>query len=124
MRDKVVSAAEAVAIIRSGDMVATSGFVGVGTPEAILMALEKRFLESGEPRDLGLLFAAAPGDIFAAWPQVTPASGSSWAEGSAGFTGRDAAGCETGGASFGAFRFSSSACRSFHFLVPYSTGFP
>ena len=62
MRDKVVSAAEAVAIIRSGDMVATSGFVGVGTPEAILMALEKRFLESGEPRDLGLLFAAAPGD--------------------------------------------------------------
>ncbi|MGF7208913.1 propionate CoA-transferase [Skermanella aerolata] len=62
IRDKVVSADEAVAIIRSGDMVATSGFVGVGTPDAIFTALEKRFLSSAEPRDLGLLFAAAPGD--------------------------------------------------------------
>ena len=61
-RDKVVSAAEAVAIVRPGDMVATSGFVGVGTPDAIFAALEKRFLASAEPRDLGLLFAAAPGD--------------------------------------------------------------
>ena len=47
IRDKVVSADEAVAIIRSGDMVATSGFVGVGTPDAIFVALEKRFLASG-----------------------------------------------------------------------------
>ena len=62
MRDKVVSAAEAVAIVRPGDMVATSGFVGVGTPDAIFVALEQRFLATGEPRDLGLLFAAAPGD--------------------------------------------------------------
>jgi propionate CoA-transferase len=62
IRDKVVSADEAVAIIRSGDMVATSGFVGVGTPDAIFAALEKRFLASAEPKDLGLLFAAAPGD--------------------------------------------------------------
>jgi propionate CoA-transferase len=62
VRDKVVSAAEAVAIIRPGDMVATSGFVGVGTPDAVFMALEERFLAMGQPRDLGLLFAAAPGD--------------------------------------------------------------
>ena len=62
MRNKVVSAAEAVAIIRQGDMVATSGFVGVGTPEAVYLALEERFLETGQPRNLGLLFAAAPGD--------------------------------------------------------------
>ena len=62
VRDKVVSAAEAVAIIRPGDMVATSGFVGVGTPDAIFVALEQRFLATGQPRDLGLLFAAAPGD--------------------------------------------------------------
>ena len=62
MRDKVVSAAEAVAIIRPGDMIATSGFVGVGTPDAIFVALEERFLATGQPRDLGLLFAAAPGD--------------------------------------------------------------
>ncbi len=53
VRDKVVSAAEAVAIIRPGDMVATSGFVGVGTPDAIFVALEERFLATGQPRDLG-----------------------------------------------------------------------
>jgi propionate CoA-transferase len=62
VRDKVVSAAEAVAIVRSGDMVATSGFVGVGTPDAVFVALEERFLATAQPRDLGLLFAAAPGD--------------------------------------------------------------
>ena len=33
MRNKIVDAAEAVAIIRSGDTVASSGFVGVGTPD-------------------------------------------------------------------------------------------
>ena len=37
MRDKVVTAAEAVAIIRPGDMIATSGFVAVGTPNATLL---------------------------------------------------------------------------------------
>ena len=62
MRNKVVSAAEAVALIRTGDMIATSGFVGIGTPDEVYLALERRFLDTGEPRDLGLLFAAAPGD--------------------------------------------------------------
>src|SRR5258707_14126504 len=62
MRNKVVDAAEAVAIIRSGDTVASSGFVGVGTPDEIIRALERRFVATGEPRDLTLVFAAAPGD--------------------------------------------------------------
>jgi acyl CoA:acetate/3-ketoacid CoA transferase alpha subunit len=62
MRNKIVDAAEAVAIIRSGDTVASSGFVGVGTPDEIIRALERRFIETGEPRDLTLVFAAAPGD--------------------------------------------------------------
>ncbi|GLS30281.1 propionate CoA-transferase [Mesorhizobium albiziae] len=62
MLSKVVSAEEAVAIIRSGDTVASSGFVGVGTPDGVLKALEQRFLETGEPRNLELVFAAAPGD--------------------------------------------------------------
>ncbi|MBY5325588.1 acyl CoA:acetate/3-ketoacid CoA transferase [Rhizobium leguminosarum] len=59
---KIVSGAEAVAMIRSGDTVAFSGFVGIGTPEAVICALEKRFLETGEPSNLTLVFAAAPGD--------------------------------------------------------------
>ena len=62
MRNKIVSAAEVVAIIRSGDTVATSGFVGVGTPDEVIRALEQRYLDTGEPRDLSLVFAAAPGD--------------------------------------------------------------
>src|SRR4051794_25093132 len=62
MRNKIVDAAEAVAIIRSGDTVASSGFVGVGTPDEIIRALERRFVGTGEPRDLTLVFAAAPGD--------------------------------------------------------------
>src|SRR5260221_93450 len=62
MRNKTVDAAEAVAIIRSGDTVASSGFVGVGTPDEIIKALERRFVQTGEPRDLSLVFAAAPGD--------------------------------------------------------------
>ena len=49
MRSKVVDAAEAVAIIRSGDTVASSGFVGVGTPDEIIKALERRFVATGEP---------------------------------------------------------------------------
>ena len=62
MKNKIVSPAEAVAIIRDGDTVAFSGFVGSGTPEELIAALEQRFLETGSPRDLTLLFAAAPGD--------------------------------------------------------------
>jgi propionate CoA-transferase len=62
MRNKITSAAEAVAIVQTGDAVCTSGFVGIGVPDALLVALEKRFLDTGEPRDLTLLFAAGQGD--------------------------------------------------------------
>ena len=62
IRDKITTADEAIALIRDRDVVSCSGFVGIGTPEALLAALERRFLESAAPRDLGLIFAAAPGD--------------------------------------------------------------
>jgi len=62
MKNKIVSAAEAIAIIRDGDTIAFSGFVGSGTPDELIAALEKRFVETVSPRDLTLLFAAAPGD--------------------------------------------------------------
>src|SRR3954469_17920603 len=62
MRDKITTAAEAVAVIQNGDAQCTSGFVGIGVPDALLVALEKRFLETGGPRDLTLLFAAGQGD--------------------------------------------------------------
>ena len=42
-KGKVVSAAEAVRLIRDGDTVATGGFVGIGFAEEIAVALEARF---------------------------------------------------------------------------------
>jgi propionate CoA-transferase len=62
MKNKIVSAAEALAVLRSGDTVSVAGFVGIGTPDELLVALEARFRETREPAGLTLVFAAAPGD--------------------------------------------------------------
>jgi propionate CoA-transferase len=62
LKNKIVSAAEAIALVRDGDTVAFSGFVGAVTPDELIGALEERFLATGSPRDLTLVFAAAPGD--------------------------------------------------------------
>ncbi len=62
MKNKVVSADEALAIVRDGDTVAVSGFVGSGTPDELIAALERRFRETASPKALTLVFAAAPGD--------------------------------------------------------------
>ena len=61
-RNKVVSAAEAVEVIMSGDTVATGGFVGSGFAETLAVELEQRFLKSGTPADLTLVYAAGQGD--------------------------------------------------------------
>src|ERR1039458_9613093 len=69
-RHKIVSAADAVRLIRDGDTVATGGFVGVAFPEGVAIAIEQQFLASeeeagptrGRPRDLTLVYAAGQGD--------------------------------------------------------------
>ncbi|MDD9718285.1 acyl CoA:acetate/3-ketoacid CoA transferase [Dinoroseobacter sp. PD6] len=62
MPNKQISAAAAAELIRDGDTVTTSGFVGIGVPEELLVALETRFVETARPRDLTLFFAAGQGD--------------------------------------------------------------
>src|SRR6478609_5166183 len=62
LKNKIVSADEALAVVRDGDTVAFSGFVGIGTPDELILALVRRFETTGAPKDLTLMFAAAPGD--------------------------------------------------------------
>ena len=62
MKSKIVPLEEAIALVGDGDTFCTSGFVGIGTPDDLLAGLEARFLETGSPRDLTLVFAAGQGD--------------------------------------------------------------
>ncbi len=59
---KVITAAEAALLVKDGQTIATSGFVGSACPEALSKALEQRFLETGSPRDLFYFYPAAQGN--------------------------------------------------------------
>ncbi len=61
-RSKIVSAEQAVALVHDGDTICCNGFVQSGIPEELLIALEKRFLETGSPRNLTLFSAAGQAD--------------------------------------------------------------
>ena len=69
-KGKIVTAAEAVRLIRDGDTVATGGFVGIGFAEEVALALEELYLAAdaepphatGKPRSLTLVYAAGQGD--------------------------------------------------------------
>ena len=61
--NKVMTAAQAVGLIKDGATVATSGFCGAGVAEAIILELEKRYLETRSPANLTLVFCAGQGNF-------------------------------------------------------------
>lgn len=62
MAVKFMTADEAVKLITSNSTVATGGFVGNAVPEELELAIEHRFENTSEPRDLTLVYAAGQGD--------------------------------------------------------------
>ena len=49
LTNKIVSADEAAAVIRDGDTVSSSGFVGIGTPDELILALSGAISKPGNP---------------------------------------------------------------------------
>lgn len=60
---KIIEAEDAVAVIHDGDVIASAGYGGNGTPDQLFVVLEKRFLATGKPRGLTLVFAGGQGDM-------------------------------------------------------------
>jgi propionate CoA-transferase len=62
LKNKVITAEQAIALINDGDVVCTTGFVQSCVPEMLHAALEKRYVESQEPKGLTLIMCAGAGD--------------------------------------------------------------
>ncbi|HXX09941.1 MAG TPA: acyl CoA:acetate/3-ketoacid CoA transferase [Burkholderiales bacterium] len=61
---KVVSSAQAAALINDGDVLTVSSSSGLGCPDATLAAIGARFVREGHPRDLTALHPIAAGDMY------------------------------------------------------------
>src|SRR6266568_2553123 len=59
----LISADEAASLIGDNDRLIVGGNGGTGAPEAILDALERRFLVDGKPRDLMLFHVTGVGAV-------------------------------------------------------------
>jgi len=62
MNAKVITAKQAALMVKSGSTLATDGFIGAAFAEELALEIENRFLRTGEPRDLTLIYAAGQGD--------------------------------------------------------------
>lgn len=62
MSSKIISSKYAAELIKDGSTVGINGFVGFSHPEEISSAIEERFLETGHPQNLTLIYGAGQGD--------------------------------------------------------------
>jgi propionate CoA-transferase len=59
LKNKHISEEQAARLINNGDTVVTVGFMLAGHADAVSKAVEKRFLETGEPKGITMLFGAS-----------------------------------------------------------------
>ena len=60
---KLITAKEAAAMVNDNDNICVATFGASGTPEEILNEVEKRFLETGHPKNIGYTHAAGGGSF-------------------------------------------------------------
>ncbi|WP_317853677.1 acyl CoA:acetate/3-ketoacid CoA transferase [Chakrabartyella piscis] len=58
----IITADEAAMLVKNGDTLTTSGFVASAIPEALNKAVEKRFLETGEPNNITYVYCGSQGN--------------------------------------------------------------
>jgi len=61
-RNKVVTADVAISMVRDGWSLGLEGFVGSGTADELCLAMERRYLDTGGPRNLTVIHSSGPGD--------------------------------------------------------------
>jgi len=49
---KLITPQEAVKLIKDGDKIGVGGFIGMGHPQELSVAIEDAFLKEGHPKDL------------------------------------------------------------------------
>ncbi|WP_035711697.1 acyl CoA:acetate/3-ketoacid CoA transferase [Bradyrhizobium genomosp. I (2014)] len=64
MKKKIISAAEAAALIRDNDIVCVGSSAGLNCPDHVLSAIGQRFQSEGRPRNLTVFSPIAAGDMY------------------------------------------------------------
>jgi len=62
MKKPILTASEAIDLIKDDSMIIFEGFIGIGHAEELTATIEKKFLEVGHPKNLSIMFCAGQGD--------------------------------------------------------------
>ena len=59
---KIITAAQAAALVKDGSTLTTTGFNGFGCPEDLIMSLATHYDQTGHPKDVTLVKCTSQGD--------------------------------------------------------------